>query len=745
MNQQNAANAYAVALTSRLAKMQHVDEHRMRILLDELPANSQLIESIRITGLSQPWHFWRAGVLIIADRKAGPYSNRISIVQPVLTDGGVPKSNTASELEIRLAQASISTLMHYSLLVGLSVLNILFLLLINYRLKNESHRLLNVLQSTQTSANADGNKVTDTTSNNRMQLLPTLQDELNQQLIEAKSTHFNAPQIIQNIGNNKEVTQQQKIEQQELQLARKSAIHSSRLKNTIIANTSHELLTPLNSIAGFTELLLQQAIAPQQEKHYLKLIHDNALYVSSLVNDLVLFADNLNSKILLQYKTVQIEQLMASIGHTLADEANKKGLKFIVDTSTVRGKQVSTDPTRLRQIVNNLGINAIRYTEQGSISLKALLENQQLIITVSDTGKGIPADQQKRIFNAFASGNQTVSDNSPGLGLGLGLSIVRNLCSRMGAQIKLQSELGSGTSVSIIFPARDTEQVLKTCSQDSAKFISDNTITAQTKILVVDDNRANTLLLKNLLRHISPAETTIDTASNGEQALQLVDKTLYNWLFLDLRMHPMNGTTLLHKIRRRRNYLSAKSTAIACTAHTSDEEYQQLIAAGFDLVIHKPLSLDVLNRLFQPNNTTTCNVAAPIPDNAPHTDNEFFDPFIAVNKANGNIDIAREIFEQFVEETKLCINNKQLHNTEVSALIDSIHYLNGAAAIAAVPILKAHFEEIEAALKISAALTSDIKQQIEALEKLLFAFVSWCEQQSMEDLFSAASDTKPVT
>jgi len=747
-NQKNTATAYAVTLASYLAKHETVEESSLRTLFDEMPPSTNVVEAIRITGFSSDWQFWYKGIPVISEHSYERHDSRESIVQPVFQQRGDLSAGSAAKLEIYLAPYAFSQTLINSLLAVYCGLNILFLLLINHRLKSESTALLKQARQMLTPESASIKK-NSTASLGNMQLLFELQNALEQYLEFVETIQVQAEQNKQN-GSSDALSQQQTINQQELQLARKSAVQANRLKNTVIANTSHELLTPLNSIAGFSELLLKQPATSKQNSRYLKLIHDNALYLSSLVNDLVLFADNLNSKVLLQYKTVRIDQLLTSIADTLKDEASKKGLDFLLDTSKVTKVSVNTDPIRLRQIVTNLTVNAIRYTDQGSINISADLDNQRLTIVVSDTGKGIPKDQQQRLFTAFASGKHAVSDSAPGLGLGLGLAIVRNLCSRMGAKIKLQSEINKGTSFTITFPARDTATTLKPESQEAVTLKNlndDDNLTDKTKILVVDDNAANTLLLKSLLTHVGPTGMRIDTALDGEQALSLVSHTVYDWLFLDVRMSPMDGITLLKKIRLEPAYQSAISTAIACTAHTSDDAYRQLIAAGFDPVVHKPLSTERLTQLLNKNYKSqgVNNGADLAGDESTITASTFFEPALAIKKANGNVDIARQIFEQFVEEVKQCIKYRTLQESNVSRLIDNIHYLNGAAAVACVPVLRAQFETVENQLKMRPDYDNQTQQSIEFLEKHLQDFLLWCEQQPMDTFFNGASDTKLAT
>ena len=205
-------------------------------------------------------------------------------------------------------------------------------------------------------------------------------------------------------------------EKAELFLAKKSALEASRVKSTIIANTSHELLTPLNSIVGFSKILLDKKINTEQQDNFLQRINDNALHLSALVNDLLDFSIRSNRMLSLNYLETDIHALLMSITNTMAYEAQSKNLSFIADFDALYGYKIHTDPLRLRQLISNLAINAIRYTNSGHVKITAHFETDTanlkseshrqttkkiLLLSIADTGIGIVHDQQKNIFSSY--------------------------------------------------------------------------------------------------------------------------------------------------------------------------------------------------------------------------------------------------------------------------------------------------------------------------------------------------------
>ena len=667
-------------------------------------------------------------------------------------------------------------------------------------------------------------------------------------------------------------------EKAELFLAKKSALEASRVKSTIIANTSHELLTPLNSIVGFSNILLDKKIDTEQQDNFLQRINDNALHLAALVNDLLDFSIRSSRMLPLNYQPTDIHALLLSITNTMAYEAQGKGLEFIADFDDLYGYKIHTDPLRLRQLISNLAINAIRYTNNGHIKITAYFEksvsnnndsNKTILFSIEDTGIGIAKDQQEHIFSSFVSSTTSIKNsNNPGLGLGLGLSIVSTILQRMGAGIHLKSELGQGSRFDIQVPIKQLEvsetktnitthtmkqifitgdypaaletleQRLKkyakqiTCSSrwqgdiqehkntniivfnackktidqlnthtlnsDENSYIhkvislkkplfiiapiglsihnkalldnhniriingpfaiqlllNSNTknshfktavlkdsplnhqLLPRKKTLVVDDNIPNIELLSLLLANI---ECDVDSATNGQDALALVDKQPYDWLFIDIRMQPMNGIELVKKIRQRKNYKTVP--IIACTAHTSDEEFRTLIDSGFDKVTYKPVmdqQISILKaslfgdsileeRLLKKSTNTT------------------FDIQQAVDKTAGNTKTAQRIFELFVKELQQAVEIKEtLIFDRREVIIDFIHKLHGAAAMTGTSALKNQLNQCETTLKNlpshPARIEKAIHDELEAVYNQVELVLEWHKSNNMNNIFKVLNN-----
>lgn len=670
-------------------------------------------------------------------------------------------------------------------------------------------------------------------------------------------------------------------EKAELSLAKKSALEASRVKSTIIANTSHELLTPLNSIAGFSKILLDKKIDNEQQDNFLQRIHDNALHLAALVNDLLDFSVRSNRMLPLNYQAMDIHDLLLSITNTMAYEAQSKGLSFIANFDEIYGYEIHTDPLRLRQLISNIAINAIRYTNSGHVKItahfaretgqvnngtdKTHTENSNnaqktLLLAVEDTGIGIAKDQQKNIFDSFVSSTGSIkSNNNPGLGLGLGLSIVSTILQRMGANIEIESELERGSLFKIKVPIKkykktktinpskiykhilisgDYSPALNTLEQrlhahakkitlslantnsmqqhsdvdlivlnadketvdqlnidennmaqnlislnkslvitapigstihnkalmnnhhiriingpfaiqsllqsDSDSINSHSThsnnaianpttipLTPRLKTLVVDDNIANIELLSLLLDNF---QCDIDSASNGQDALTRLKKQDYDWLFIDIRMQPMDGIELVKTIRQHKNYQTVP--IIACTAHTSDEEFRVLMDAGFDKVTYKPIMEQQITSL----KDTFFNTSS-LDKQSIQTSDSVFDLQQAIDKTAGNANVAESIFNLFLNELQQAVKVKNsLANEPRENIIDFIHKLHGAAAMTGASALKNQLNQCETLLKNPPAPTESaekaIKNELEAVYYQVELVLDWHKNNNMDSVFT---------
>lgn len=333
----------------------------------------------------------------------------------------------------------------------------------------------------------------------------------------------------------------------ELQKARDAAIESAQAKAHFLANTSHELRTPMNAIVGYTQLLLDTPLSAEQ-REYAETVRSSARSLLTLLNDVLDFSKIESGK--LQFESIEFNPraLVEDTAELMAELAFPKGLEFTARIDRQLPPTVRGDPGRVRQVLTNLLGNAIKFTPHGGVHLRVDLRSRidgtaEIGFEVADTGIGIPADAQHRIFEAFTQADQSTTRRFGGSGLGL--SISRQLVEAMGGQISFESREGHGSTFrfSIRLPAPPVEGTPTRETADAPA--------PPRRILIVDHHpQAADVLVDDLL----PLGCTIDRAENagaGTAALvrAAADGQPFDVAFLDLRLPDMDGYELAHRIR----------------------------------------------------------------------------------------------------------------------------------------------------------------------------------------------------
>lgn len=538
------------------------------------------------------------------------------------------------------------------------------------------------------------------------------------------------------------------ISKRELELAQESALKANRFKSHLLSRTSHELLTPLNSIIGFNRLLqsrLENLDDPQVQR-YLDLVQHNAEYINTLVSDLVFFADRNKSRQPLQYESVDIHTLINSICQSLENDALKKNLAYTANFESLGNTRIHTDPVRLRQIAYNLIVNAIRYTDEGSITLAAWieLEGEKSVFnfSVTDTGRGIDATAQRHIFSSFVTSSDSDNGTSddPGLGLGLGLTVVRDLTHLLGGKLTLKSEPGVGSCFALKLPVHiDTSSAGKITGNDSTEH-EDPVTTPGKSLLVVDDNAANCYLIEQLLEK---SNWNVFSANSAGDAIALAETMNFDRILLDIRMSPVDGYELLGELRKTSGHTN--TPVIACTAHTSEIEFNRLVKSGFRHVIHKPVSAAKLITLL---NEPEDRLAALKPDAVTSNDAElanrsgqnvsahhFFDKSTALKRAGNNPETAKNIYALLLKDLRqLHRDYRSIDNHNSEVILDIVHKVHGAAALSGTEGLREKASTAENCLKNSAN-PNEIKNALTDLFTYLDQLLAWADATPAAALF----------
>lgn len=375
-----------------------------------------------------------------------------------------------------------------------------------------------------------------------------------------------------------------------MELARKNEelLEVDRIKDEFLANTSHELSTPLNGIIGIVESLIDGVGGGvnAEQKRNLSMVQYSAARLSNLVNDILDFSKIKNSEIVLQRKGVSLYSIVDIILMMSKPLIGNKGIalanKLPGDIPLVYG-----DENRIQQILQNLVSNAIKFTESGSIIITAEIDNDKVRISVNDTGIGVPEDKRDAIFDSFVQADGSVSRSYGGTGLGL--AITKKLVELHGGTIGLRSEMGSGSSFYFTLPLFDEKNMVVDVFQGGKSMIipsmlvDDENIKEKTnmilddrsssKILVVDDDIVNLQVMKNVL---SPYKYQIVTVESGEEALDCIEQEEFDLVLLDVMMPRMSGFEVCRIIRETKRPSELPVIMVTAKRLVSD------LVAGFD-------------------------------------------------------------------------------------------------------------------------------------------------------------------
>jgi CheY-like chemotaxis protein len=380
----------------------------------------------------------------------------------------------------------------------------------------------------------------------------------------------------------------------ELGEARTRAERANQIKDEFIVNISHEIRSPMNSILGMTDLVLETELAPKQ-RECLTMVADSATQLLGLLTDLLDFSKIETGRLELEKVDFTPQRALASMLAAVREKAGKKGLAFQWRFAPDLPDSLQGDPDRLRQILHNLLDNALKFTPSGSIELECTLADEgapaaspadpvTLKFSVKDTGIGIPADQLELIFDRFyqADGSLTRAHG----GAGVGLAINRKLVEMMGGRIWVESVPGQGSCFNLTvrlprsLPAPRQERPLADGFRPGLR------------VLVAEDIQANRRLFQLILENRGCRVTSVE---NGRLALAALKQEPFDLILMDIQMPEMDGITATRAIRSASvGGCNPRIPIIALTAHAQAGDRQKFLDAGMDDYLAKPFRAAVL-------------------------------------------------------------------------------------------------------------------------------------------------------
>lgn len=372
------------------------------------------------------------------------------------------------------------------------------------------------------------------------------------------------------------MAQQVESQIEELIAAKDVAEHSERAKASFLANTSHEIRTPLNAIIGYIQVLESQTTDTEQLAG-IQTMKDSSMQLLHVLNDILDISKLDAGGIAINPSSFSIKDMLLSIQALFKPDFDKKGLRFDIVLDNGLADYYLGDELRIRQIIANLTSNSYKFTETGGVTLSARHDGTNLIIKVSDTGKGIKEEYLNQLFQPFTQEDGNIARKYGGTGLGLNIS--QKLIDMMDGHIIVDSKVGLGSLFKVVLPLAATEkpeQIDTTVDvPEPAELIG--------KILIAEDNIVNQKVFQGLLK---PTNLDITFAVNGVDAINLAQQQSFDLILMDVQMPQLDGISATRKLREDESY---EKPIIGVSAAALTEEVAEAKQAGMDDYLAKPV------------------------------------------------------------------------------------------------------------------------------------------------------------
>ena len=514
-----------------------------------------------------------------------------------------------------------------------------------------------------------------------------------------------------------DVSERQQLLQQ-LRVAKDGADDANRAKTTFLATMSHEIRTPMNAVIGMLELAMKKADQGVLDRFAIEVASGAARGLLDLIGDILDIARIESGRLSLAPERANLRELIESVVRIFEGLARQKHLRLQLDLDALANADVLIDPLRFKQVLSNLLSNAIKFTDAGQVRVQVRVDQAQgermlVCLRVEDSGRGICAEDQQRLFTPFTqAANQ---GPSPQGGSGLGLVISRTLCEMMGGSLTMSSEPGQGTQIEV----RLSLPILPPQARVAVAEVEPVMVSQALNILVIDDYPANRLLLSQQLSYLGHRVTDAEDGAHGLRAWR---SESFDVVITDCNMPIMNGYELARAIRDEEAARGLpRSLVLGFTANALAEEKERCAQAGMDDCLFKPISLKDLN----------ARLASVEPQSRPELEGD--DASLAESSADFDLSSLEQLTRGDPASIKSLLTDLATSNEEdmaklmrmftlhdVSGLADLAHRVKGGARIIKAKSLIQACETLEVACEgsDSGALTEAVDALQQAMEHL---------------------------